>query len=132
MYINALDAVSVSCFTTPDSLNRLPSISIPTRGAVVGRIIHTTMVINDREEDLLKLGYRTKLIHLDLTLFFCCKQLHDRRLDDRHQGHIGICCYSDRSHQCGLSQLTCKENRCRTICTADDGDSCCCLSIEAK
>ena len=44
MYIIALDAVSVSCLTTPDSLNRLPSISIPTRGAVVGRIIHTTMV----------------------------------------------------------------------------------------
>ena len=44
IYINALDAVSVSCFTTPDSLNRLPSISIPTRGAVVGRSRHTTIV----------------------------------------------------------------------------------------
>ena len=44
MYIKALEAVSASCPTTPDSLNRLPSISMPTRGAVVGRIIHTTMV----------------------------------------------------------------------------------------
>ena len=44
MYIRALEAVSVSCLTTPDSLNRLPNISIPTRGAVVGRIRHTTMV----------------------------------------------------------------------------------------
>ena len=44
MYISALLAVSVSCLTTPDSLNRLPSISIPTRGAVVGRIIQTTIV----------------------------------------------------------------------------------------
>ena len=44
MYISALDAVSVSCLTTPDSLNRLPSISIPTRGAVVGRIRDTIMV----------------------------------------------------------------------------------------
>ena len=44
MYINALDAVSVNCLTTPDSLKRLPSISIPTKGAVVGRIRHTTMV----------------------------------------------------------------------------------------
>ena len=44
MYIRALEAVSVSCFTTPDSRNRLPSISMPTRGAVVGRIRHTTTV----------------------------------------------------------------------------------------
>jgi hypothetical protein len=44
MYIMALEAVSVSCLTTPDSRNRLPSISIPTRGAVVGRIRHTTIV----------------------------------------------------------------------------------------
>ena len=36
--IRALAAVSVSCFTTPHSLNRLPSMSIPTSGAVVGRI----------------------------------------------------------------------------------------------
>ena len=44
MYINALDAVSVSWRTTPLSRNRLPSISIPTSGAVVGRIVHTTTV----------------------------------------------------------------------------------------
>ena len=44
IYIIALDAVSVSCFTTPDSRNRLPSIRAPTRGAVVGRIRQTTMV----------------------------------------------------------------------------------------
>ena len=44
MYIMALEAVSASCPTTPDSLNRLPSISIPTRGAVEGRIRHTTIV----------------------------------------------------------------------------------------
>ena len=37
IYIRALDAVSESCFTTPDSLKRLPSISIPTNGAVVGK-----------------------------------------------------------------------------------------------
>ena len=44
MYIRALEAVSVSCLTTPHSLNRLPSINIPTSGAVVGRITHTTIV----------------------------------------------------------------------------------------
>ena len=45
IYIRALEAVSVSCFTTPHSLNRLPSMSIPTSGAVVGRIRQTTIVI---------------------------------------------------------------------------------------
>ena len=44
IYISALEAVSVSCLTTPDSLNRLPSISIPTKGAVEGRIRHTMVV----------------------------------------------------------------------------------------
>ena len=44
MYISALLAVSVSWWTTPLSRNRLPSISIPTSGAVVGRMRQTTMV----------------------------------------------------------------------------------------
>ena len=44
IYISALDAVSVSCLTTPDSLNRLPNINIPTSGAVVGKIRQTTIV----------------------------------------------------------------------------------------
>ena len=44
IYISALDAVSVSCLTTPDSRKRFPSINIPTNGAVVGRITHTTIV----------------------------------------------------------------------------------------
>ena len=45
IYINAFDAVSVSCLTTPHSLNKLPSISMPTNGAVVGRISDTTIVM---------------------------------------------------------------------------------------
>ncbi len=44
MYIRALEAVSASCLTTPHSLKRFPNISIPTSGAVVGRIITTTIV----------------------------------------------------------------------------------------
>ena len=44
MYIRALEAVSCNCLTTPDSRKRLPTISIPTSGAVVGRIIQTTIV----------------------------------------------------------------------------------------
>ena len=45
MYMSAFDAVSVSCLTTPDSRKRLPNISIPIRGAVVGRTIDTTIVM---------------------------------------------------------------------------------------
>ena len=44
IYINAFDAVSCNCFTTPDSLNKFPNINIPTKGAVVGKIITTTIV----------------------------------------------------------------------------------------
>lgn len=44
MYISALLAVSVNWRTTPDSLKRLPNISIPTRGVVEGRIEQTIMV----------------------------------------------------------------------------------------
>ena len=45
MYIKALDAVSVNCFTTPHSRKRLPSISIPINGAVDGKIRQTTTVM---------------------------------------------------------------------------------------
>ena len=44
MYISALEAVSASCLTTPLSLKRLPSMSIPISGAVEGRISTTTIV----------------------------------------------------------------------------------------
>ena len=55
MYIIALEAVSVSCFTTPLSRNRLPSISIPTRGAVVRKKQADNDRNDDREQDLLQL-----------------------------------------------------------------------------
>ena len=87
---------------------------------------------NDREKDLLKFCNRTKLRHFDLTLFLCCERLHDRRLDDRYQRHIRICCYCDRSHKRRLSKLTCKENGSRAISTTDDRDRCCCFSVESK
>ena len=44
MYIRAFEAVSCSCLTTPLSLKRLPSISMPMRGAVEGSMQHTTIV----------------------------------------------------------------------------------------
>ena len=72
MYISALLAVSVQLTNHAGlSRNRLPSISIPTRGAVEGRIMQTTMVITIRgTEYFSSLDTGTQLIHLDL-LSFC-------------------------------------------------------------
>ena len=103
MYIRALEAVSGKLsYNAGLSRNRLPNISIPTRGAVVGRSRHTTMVTHNGEQDLFQFGNRTKLLHLDLPLLLCGQRLHDRRLDDGYQGHIRICCHCDGTHQAGL------------------------------
>ena len=75
------------------------SISIPTSGAVVGRIRQTTIVTMIGNRILSSFDNRTELFHLDLPLFFCGQKLHNRRLDNRHQRHVGICCYCDRSQQ---------------------------------
>ena len=40
---------------------------------------------NDWEKDSFQFGNRTKLFHLDLSFLLCCKEFHDRWLDDRHQ-----------------------------------------------
>ena len=127
IYIRALDAVSVSCFTTAALLNRLPSMSIPTRGAVDGRIRQTTMVDNDGEEYLLQLRYGAKLLHTDLALLICGQQLHKGRLDNRHQCHIGVGRHRNRAHNRCLPQLTAKEQGGRSVRTADNRD-CRCLS----
>ncbi len=79
---------------------------------------------NDREQYLLQLGNRTKLAHLNLPFFFRGQQLHDRRLDDRHQRHVGICRNCDRPQNRRLPQLAGQEDGCRSVCTADDGDGC--------
>ena len=64
--------------------------------------------------------------------FSVVRSFHDWRLNDRHQGHIRICCHSDGSHQCCLSQFTCQEDRGRAVSSTDDGDCCCCFSIESQ
>ena len=48
-----------------------------------------------READLFELADLTELAHLDLTLLFGGEELHDRRLDDRHQRHVGIGSHRD-------------------------------------
>ena len=124
IYIRALLAVSASCFTTPLSRNRLPNISIPTRGAVDGRIRHTTMVTMMGNRIFSSLDTGQKLFHLNLTLFLSCQKLHKWRLDNWNQRHVGVSRNRDRSHDLGLSQPTAQEQGCRAVRTADDGDGC--------
>ena len=77
------------------------------------------------------MAYRTKVNHLDLSLFLGGHQLHNRRLDERNQGHVAVCRYGDSTQEIG-SQLGCQVNGCRAVSTADDADSGSLLYIEAK
>ena len=76
---------------------------------------------NDREQDLFGLGNGAERGHLDQTLFLGGEELHDRRLDDGNERHVGVSRNSDRTEQIG------EENgggvdRGRTVSTADDTD----------
>ena len=55
---------------------------------------------DDGEQDLLGLGDTAGGSHDDLTLFFSGQDLHDRRLDNRHQRHVAV-----RSDRNGAEQM---------------------------
>jgi len=76
-------------------------------------------------------GNRTKGGHSDLTLFFGGAEFHDRWLDQRYQGHVGVCCYCD-SAQKFRSQFGGEVNSGRAVGTTDDTDSCCLRCSEAE
>ena len=86
---------------------------------------------DNREYHLFKVTYRTKVDHLDLSLFLGRAHFHDWRLDERNQGHVAVCRYGDSTQEIG-SQLGCQVNGCRAVSTADDADSGSLLYIEAK
>ena len=46
---------------------------------------------DDWEYHLFKVAYRTKVDHLNLSLFLGRHQLHNRGLDERNQGHVTVC-----------------------------------------
>ena len=54
---------------------------------------------DDGEQDLLGLGDTAGGRHDDLTLFFSGQGLHDGRLDDRHQRHVGVGRHGDGAQQ---------------------------------
>ena len=76
---------------------------------------------DQREEDLLGLRHRTQLAHLDLTLLLGGQHAHDRRLDHRHEGHVGVGGHGDRAEQLG-SQNRGQVDRRGTVGAADDAD----------
>ncbi|SAR70976.1 Uncharacterised protein [Klebsiella pneumoniae] len=74
-----------------------------------------------REEDLLPLTHRAQLHHADLPLLIRGQRLHDRRLDQRHQRHIGVRRHRDGPQQL-RRQLARQVNRRRAVGAADDAD----------
>ncbi len=77
------------------------------------------------------MGDRTKVGHSDLSLFLSGQELHNRRLDQGNQGHIGISGYGYGTEEVG-SQLGSEVNRGGSVSAADDADGSCFLDIEAQ
>ena len=129
MLHSAFWAVSESLPVTPDSRSRLPSISIPNRGATDGSSKEqnsTTNTGNTIFSTLLTL--RSCFITI-WTLFLCGERLHDRRLDQRDQGHIGVGGHCNGSHQL-RSQVIGNVNSGRAVSAADDTDGGCLSGCE--
>ena len=66
----------------------------------------------------------TQLFHDNLTIFFRREQFHDRRLDQRNQGHVRIRRYRDRTQEF-RSQFRSQVNRSRAVGAADNTDRSC-------
>ncbi|CDD80636.1 unknown [Dialister sp. CAG:357] len=77
------------------------------------------------------MGYRTKVDHADLTLFFGGAKFHDRWLNQRNQGHVRVSGNCDSTQEV-WSQFSCQVNSGRAISAADDADGSCFLDIEAE
>ena len=86
---------------------------------------------DDGEENLLGLGNRAGLHHLDLAVSFRGHELHDRGLDQRDERHIGICRDGDRTQQL-RGKLVGQEDGRRAVCAADDADGSSFLAGEAE
>jgi hypothetical protein len=76
---------------------------------------------NQREADLLHAGDMTELLHHDGALFFRDDRLHDGRLDDRHERHVGVGGHSHAAENL-RGQLGCQPDGRRTVGAADDAD----------
>ena len=73
MYISALDAVSCQLFYNTALTEQVTQHQHTYQRSCRWQDQTYNDGNDDREQDLLQLGYRTKLVHLDLTLFFRSK-----------------------------------------------------------
>ena len=115
------EAVLTRRSTTPDSLSRLPSISMAIRGAAEGSRSETNTVTMIGKQTFSVLETGAQLGHDDLALLLGGQQLHDGRLDDGHQRHVGIRRNRDRPQQL-RRQLGGDEDGGRAVRAADDAD----------
>ena len=86
---------------------------------------------HDGEDDLLALSDGTSGTHLDQALVLGGEEAHDRGLDHGHESHVAISRNGDGTHEVG-GELRRKEDSCRTVGTADDGDSASLVGCETK
>ena len=84
---------------------------------------------SNREDDFFTFRDGAQLAHGNLTLRFAGQRLHDRRLNQRHQRHVGIRGYRNRTQQF-RSQFRCNKDRRRAIRTTNDTD--CCSLLNGK
>ena len=69
-------------------------------------------------------------LHLDDALFLSGEQAHDDGLDNGHEGHVAVGTDGNGSHQVGRG-LRGQEDGRGTVCSADDGDTCCLVGFKA-
>ena len=76
---------------------------------------------DDREDDLFLLADLARIRHADEAFLLGRQGQHDRTLDDRDQGHVGVGGDGDGAHQV-RSQFGTQEDGGRTVRAADDTD----------
>ena len=76
---------------------------------------------DDGEEDLLELRYGAKAVHPDLPVFTGGEHLDDRRLDERHEGHVAVRRHRHRPKDL-RRELHGEVDARRAVRSPDDGD----------
>ena len=121
MFISAFCAVSLRRSVAPVSLNRLPSIRQPIRGAVSGSSSATKITTTMGKMIFSALDTVRGLHHLDLAIFGGGQQVHDGGLDQRDQRHVGVSSHGDGAQQFG-GQTGGQEDGGGAVRAADDAD----------
>ena len=93
-----------------------------------GRSIRHDEHANDHhhhgKHDAFGLGNLAESLHANLAFSVVRHSAHDRRLDERHESHVGVSGNGDGADEV-LSKLVRSEDGCRTVSTTDDTDGSC-------